>query len=135
MLAILFHMTNFGVINTTMKWMTLNKLHLIYQPKDNGTFKSVRWGKDYTPNLSILTRGPVDENTLCNGYIIESFPKTQHRSVLLYYGIRVTLTESIEKPRWNFPSVDWASFAADIDHVLRSIPACLDSYERTTWFS
>jgi hypothetical protein len=68
----------------------------------------------------------VDDNTLCDGFIIESSPRSQHRPVLLHYGIRV----SIEKPRWNFSSVDWESVAADIDHVVRFIPACSDSYER-----
>jgi hypothetical protein len=77
-----------------------------------------------------VTRAPVDDYTLCNGYIIDSFPRSQHRLVLLHYEIRVSLTESIEKPRLNFSSVDWESFAADIDHVVRFIPACLDSYER-----
>jgi hypothetical protein len=78
--------------------MTLNKIHLIYLPKDKGTFKSDRWEKDYATDLSIVTRAPVDDNTLCNCYIIESFPKNQHRLVLLHYQIRVPLTESIEKP-------------------------------------
>jgi hypothetical protein len=77
-----------------------------------------------------VTRAPADDNILCNRYIIESFPRNQHRPVLLHYGICVPLTESIEKRRWNFSSVDWESFAADIDHVVRFILACLDSYER-----
>jgi hypothetical protein len=38
--------------------------------------------------------------------------------------------ESIEKPRWNFSSVDWELFAANIDHVVRFIPACSDLYAR-----
>jgi hypothetical protein len=84
MLAISIHITNFGVINTT----------------------------------------------LCNRYTNKSFPRNQHRPVLLRYGICVPLTESIEKPRWNFSSVVWKSFAADIDHVVRFILACLDSFER-----
>jgi hypothetical protein len=50
--------------------------------------------------------------------------------VLLHYGIRVPLAKSIEKPRWSFWFVDWESFAADIDNVVRFIPACSDSYER-----
>jgi hypothetical protein len=86
--------------------MTLNKLYLIYHPKDKGTLKLAGWGKDYTPDLSIVTRAPVDDNTLSNRYIIGSFPRSQHRPVLLHYGLHVPLTESIEKPRWNFSSVD-----------------------------
>jgi hypothetical protein len=70
-----------------------------------------------------VTRGHLDNNTLCNIYIIESFLGSQHRPVLLHHRIRVPLTESIEKPGWNFSSVDWESFAANIDHVVRFIPA------------
>jgi hypothetical protein len=103
--------------------MALNKVHLIYHPNDKGFFKSDRWGKDYTPDLLIVTRTPIDDNTLCNRYIIESFP------VLLHYGILVPLTELIEKPRWNFSSVDWKAFASDIYHVVRFIPACSESYK------
>jgi hypothetical protein len=77
-----------------------------------------------------VLRAPVDDNTLCNRYITESFPRSQHRLVLLHYGIRVPLTESIEKPRWNFSSVYWESFAADFHHVVRFIPAYPDSCER-----
>jgi hypothetical protein len=79
--------------------MKLDKLHLIYHSNDKGTFKSVRWGMDYTPDLSIVTRATVDDNTLCNRYIIERFPRSLHRPLLLHYEIRVPLTESIEKPR------------------------------------
>jgi hypothetical protein len=37
-----------------MKWMTLYKMHLIYYPKDIGIFRSARWQKDYTPDLSMM---------------------------------------------------------------------------------
>jgi hypothetical protein len=36
--------------------MTLNKIHLIYNPKDKGTFHSARWRKDYSPHPSLLIR-------------------------------------------------------------------------------
>jgi hypothetical protein len=68
-------------------------------------------------DTSIVTLAHVDDNTLCNRYIIESFPKSQFRPVLLHYGIHIPLTESI----------NWQLFAADIDHVVRFIPACSDS--------
>jgi hypothetical protein len=61
---------------------------------------------DFTTDLITVTRAHVDDNTLSNRYIIGSFPKSQHRPVLLHNGIHVLFTESIEKPRWNFSSVD-----------------------------
>jgi hypothetical protein len=37
--------------NRLMEWMTLYNMHLIYHPKDIGTFRSARWQKEYTPDL------------------------------------------------------------------------------------
>jgi hypothetical protein len=38
--------------------MTLNKTHIIYDPKDKGTFHSARWKKDYSPDLSMIIQDP-----------------------------------------------------------------------------
>jgi hypothetical protein len=38
--------------NRLMEWMTLYNMHLIYHPKDIGTFRSARWQK------IICTRSP-----------------------------------------------------------------------------
>jgi hypothetical protein len=53
--------------------MLLNKLQLIYHPKDKGTFQSARWRKNYTPDLSIVTRASVRDSTLCASTV---FPET-----------------------------------------------------------
>jgi Reverse transcriptase (RNA-dependent DNA polymerase)/Endonuclease-reverse transcriptase len=116
--------------NLLLEWMTLSKLHLIYHPKDKGTFHSARWRKDYTPDLSMITRINEDDNTMCSRQILNSFPRSQHRPVILHYGSRVPLSESLPKPRWNFKIADWESFAEDIDHVAQFIPARWDCYER-----
>jgi uncharacterized protein (DUF2235 family) len=80
--------------------MTLNKLHLIYHPKDKETFKEAKWGKDYTPDLSIVTRARRWQHSVQSLHHWK-LPRSQHRPVLLHYGIRIPLTESIEKSRWN----------------------------------
>jgi hypothetical protein len=61
---------------------------------------------------------------------MDGFPRSQHRPVLLHYGTRVLLIESIRKPRRNFLLADWDSFAKEIDQVVQFIPASLESYER-----
>jgi hypothetical protein len=112
--------------NLIHEWMILNSLHIIYHPKDKGTFWSTRWNNDYTPDLSIVTRAAEDEITVCTGtrVILDGFPRSQHRPVLLQYGPRIPLTESVPKPRWNFTRANWETFATDIDHVTQFIPAC-----------
>jgi hypothetical protein len=42
--------------------MTLYKMHLIYHPKDIETFRSARWQKDYTPDLSMMTQESADKD-------------------------------------------------------------------------
>jgi hypothetical protein len=62
--------------------------------------------------------------------ILNSFPRSQHRLVLLQYGPRIPLTESVPKQRWNFTRANWKTFVTDIDHVTQFIPACLSAYNR-----
>jgi hypothetical protein len=71
------------VKNLLLKWMTLNKFHLIHHPKDKGSLKSTRRRKDYTPDLSIVTRV---SNTLCTRHIIDSNPRSQHRQFFYTMG-------------------------------------------------
>jgi hypothetical protein len=78
--------------NLIHEWMTLNSLHLIYHPKDKGTFRSAKWNKDYTPDLSIVTRAAEDDITVCTRVILDGFPRSQHRP-------RIPFTESVPKPR------------------------------------
>jgi hypothetical protein len=110
--------------NLIHEWMTLN------HPKDKGTFRSARWNKDYIPDLSIVTRAAEDDITVYTRVIVDGFPRSQHRPVLLQYGARIPLTESIPKPRWNFTRANWETFATDIDHFIQLIPACSSAYNR-----
>jgi hypothetical protein len=59
--------------NRLMKWMTLYKMHLIYHPKDIGIFRSARWQKDYTPDISMMTQ-ESDESITTTRHIISNFP-------------------------------------------------------------
>jgi hypothetical protein len=77
----------------------ISSLHLIYHPKDKGTFRSARWNKDYTPDLSIVTRAAEYDITGCTRVILDGFPRSQHRPILLQYVPRIPLTESVPKPR------------------------------------
>jgi hypothetical protein len=91
---------------------------------------NARWNKDYTPDLSIVTRAAENDNTVCTRVILDGFPRSQHRLVLLQYGPRIPLTESVPMPRWNFPRANWGTFVTDIDHVTHFIPAFSSAYNR-----
>jgi hypothetical protein len=91
--------------NRLMEWMTLYKMHLIYHPKDIRSFRSARWQKDYSPDLSMMTQKSADEDI--TRHIISNFPRSQNRPVINHYGMRIPLMNSIPKPRWNFLRADW----------------------------
>jgi hypothetical protein len=64
---------------------SLYKMHLIYHPKNIGTFRSARWQKDYTPDLSMMTQESADKDITPTRHIISNFPRSQHRSVIIQY--------------------------------------------------
>jgi hypothetical protein len=109
--------------NHLMEWMILYRIHLIYHPKDIGTFRSARWQKDYTPDFSMMTQESADEDITTTRHIISNFSRSQHRPVIIHYGMRIPLMNSMPKPRWK-------AFADDFDHVNQFIPARSNSYER-----
>ncbi|XP_055714426.1 uncharacterized protein LOC129808680 [Phlebotomus papatasi] len=102
--------------NLLFEWMTLNNLYLIYSSKSKGTFRSARWQKDYNPDLTIVTKNHDGEVNGAKRSVLSGFPNSQHRPVLLHYGISIPLVESEPKPRWNFRKANWAAFSKDFDH-------------------
>jgi hypothetical protein len=70
----------------------MNKIHVIYNPKDKGTFHSARWRKDYSPDLSMITQDPEGDDKTTTRHISNGFPRSQHRTVFLHYGLRITFT-------------------------------------------
>lgn len=92
-------------------WLSTNNMELVYSAKDKGTFHSARWGKDYSPDLGIISRLSLNDNTMCTRKVLNDFPHSQHRPVLLEYGLQIPTVHSIPKPRWNFQKADWDAFA------------------------
>jgi hypothetical protein len=79
--------------------MTLNKIYLKYNPKDNGTFHLARWRKDYSPDLSMITQDPECDDITITRHISNGFPRNQHHPVFLHYGKKTPLTRTIPKHR------------------------------------
>jgi len=112
------------------EWIALHNLELNYNAKDMGTFRSARWRKDYTPDLSITSRNTLDGPTIATRLILGDFPHSQHRPVLLEYGLKVPLIRSLPNPRWNFRKAKWVEYANELDHVIQWIPPTVNCYER-----
>lgn len=96
-----------------MNWITLNNMELIYNANEKGTFHSARWQKDYSPDLCILTRKSMTDNTITTKTVLDNFSHSQHRQVLIDYGLQIPIVRSIPKPRWNFKLAKWDEYVKD----------------------
>jgi len=105
-------------------------LELVFSIKDKGTFRSARWLNEYTPDMSIISKSPNDSKQMASRRILTDFPHSQHRPVVLEYGLKIPIIRSIPKPRWNFRKANWNEFAKELDHLIQWIPAKVEFYER-----
>jgi len=87
---------------------------------DKGTFQSARWLKENTPDLSIISKPPNDSRQMASHRILEDFPHSQHRPVVLEYDLKIALIRLIPKSRWNFRKANCTKFAKELDLHLSS---------------
>ncbi|CAK1594808.1 unnamed protein product [Parnassius mnemosyne] len=115
-----------------VQWAENNNVHLVFNAKDSGSFRSARWKRDYNPDLTFTTcdinRTPLQTTRR----ILSDVPNSQHRPVLVEVGIKIPLTNSMPLPRWNLHKADWPKFSADMDAAIRWIPHCAENYKKFT---
>lgn len=114
--------------NSVNEWINTNNHELVFNIKDRGTFKSARWNKNYNPDLCVVSRDPNCVQSLANRTVLSGFPHSQHRPVLLRYGLEIPLIQSIPRPRWNFFKGKWTMFASLLDNELKSIVPSVNNY-------
>lgn len=101
------------------EWMEINNLHLVFDAKDNKTFHSARWNRDYNPDLCIVSMDNDYKPLQTSRKVLKSFPRSQHRPSILNIGVQIPLVSSIPKPRWNFQKANWSKFSKLVDSTLR----------------
>lgn len=112
------------------EWMEINNLYLHYNAKERKTFRSARWRQDYNPDLTITS---VNQDSLplnITRTVLNDFPHSQHRAVLVKVGLEILTTQSLKKPRWNLQKADWDSFSKLVNRHLRWIPPTASNYYR-----
>lgn len=92
--------------NKPQDWIILHNMKLIYNAQEKGTFRLARWSKYYTTDLSIFSKYFLSDNTMVTRNVLGNFPNSQHRPVVLDYGLQIPLIRSIPKLRWNFRKAD-----------------------------
>lgn len=93
-----------------------------------GNFSVNKVTKEYTSDLSIISKSSNDNRQMASRCVLEDFPHSQHRPGIIEYGLKIQMIRSIPKPRWNFRKANW--FAKELDHIVQWIPANPNSYER-----
>ena len=103
---------------------------LLYNPKKKGTFKSARWQKEYTPDLAFVTKKANQRPIPTTREILNDFPHSQHRPVLITTGITIPRIQALPKPRWNFRKANWEKYSEEIDKTCPRIPPTEENLHR-----
>ena len=111
-------------------WTNYNSFHLLYDPKQKGTFNSARWKKDYPPYLCFVTCDDERRPLPMTCTIEPRFPNSQHRPSIITIGLDIPTISSVQKPHWNFRKANWPEFAKSIAESINRIPPRSDNYQR-----
>ena len=104
------------------KWANDNDFHLHFNPKERGTFFSKRWRQEYNPDLAFVSKNNNFEPILTKREVLNDFPHSQHRHVLITSGFCLPNFQSLPLPRWNFQKAIWPQYAEDIEFICQPIP-------------
>ena len=111
-----------------LDWAESNDLHVVYDPKQPGTFHSARWRQDYSPDLCWVSSTKYHPYpTTCT--VLGNFPRSQHRPIIIHLGLQLPSITSARKPRWNFRKADWAGFTELLERSVVTIPSRIISIE------
>lgn len=113
-------------------WAENNSLQLLYNAKDPHTFNSARWRRGYSPDLCFCSCDRSLRSMPASRKVLDAFPHSQHRPVLVSIGIQVPLVRSFPRPRWNFNKADWGTFRSRLEKGIRFIPPNIKNYDRFT---
>jgi len=70
-------------------------MELKYNAKDKGTFRLAQRWKEYTPDLCIVSKVSLYDNTTANRVVLIDLPHNQYKLVIIYYILQVPIVKSI----------------------------------------
>ena len=104
-------------------WASAGDLHLLYDPKQPGSFHSGRWNTATNPDLAFVNlEGPEPQR-----FVLEPFPKSQHRPSLIKPNSQISPIRSNPVKRWNFRKANWTKFRSLIEEGLPNLPSSSSS--------
>ncbi|KAL4083147.1 hypothetical protein QTP88_028477 [Uroleucon formosanum] len=113
-----------------VSWAETNNAHLVFDSKSKGTFKSGRWNREYNPDLCFVSVTTNNLPMAASRTVMNDFPNSQHRPILIEIGLQIPLINSTPYPRWNFNKAAWEDYANELDKCIRFIPPKRSNYNR-----
>ncbi|KAE9532084.1 hypothetical protein AGLY_010286 [Aphis glycines] len=113
-----------------VSWAETNNAHLVFDSKSKGTFKSGRWNREYNPDLCFVSVTTKNLPMAASRTVMNDFPNSQHRPILIEIGLQIPLINSTPYPRWNFNKAAWEDYANELDKCIRFIPPKRSNYNR-----
>lgn len=110
------HSTEWGYPNENedggklTSWAAVNRLHLVYDAKQGGTFESGRWGTTTSPDLCFVSIDKNDQPIRVSRAILQKFPKSQHKPVVIDTGISLPRINKPAIPGWNLRKARWSDY-------------------------
>ena len=106
-------------------WASINYLALLYNAKDAASFYSGRWNTDTNPFLGFASVGP--NSRLSDRRVLEKFPRSQHRPLLIRPPRFALAVPSMLVKRWNFRKAKWSHYVAMTNKFAKTLLP-LDSF-------
>ncbi|XP_030754581.1 uncharacterized protein LOC115881295 [Sitophilus oryzae] len=111
-------------------WADSHDLHLIFDAKERNSFRSAAWNTETNPDLCFVSDNAKKRPISMSRKVLDDFPHSQHRPIVLETGIKIPIIHSTPRPRWNFGKAQWDKFAMELDKVVRWIPPKSHNYGR-----
>lgn len=111
-------------------WATLRRLHLVYDAKQRGNFKSGHWGSTTSPDQCCTSRDKENRPLRESRSIIPNFPRNQHKPVLIDVGVNFPRINKLEMYRWNLQKAIWPNFTKYTEENINRIHSIPENYCR-----
>ena len=107
-------------------WASINCLAFLYNAKDAACFYSGCWNTGTNPNLAFASIGP--NSRLLDRRVLDKFPRSQHRSLLITPPRFAMAVPSMPVKRWNFRKAKWSHYIALTNKFAKTLllPDSLD---------
>jgi hypothetical protein len=115
---------------TLSDWAAINRLKLIYDVKQGGTFVSGRWGTKTSPDLCFVSENSDGLPLSVNREVQGPFPRSQHLPVIVDVGIIIPIIDKPPMLRWNLCKAEWSMYTKYVEDNINRFKPIPENYVR-----